>query len=671
MALTALSDVERPLALFAQGLTNRIPVFHRVEKNRAIVASSHYELFLPEFFDFFDEATANRDMYRWVVLQQLAFRRFDTLSFSIENARARIPFLAAQSLPIAHRAPDLELFYKHFEHPDLASYLFYILEETRVAEMMVAEFPGAMRLRKRFQDYRLATTPIPQQSPYDQIVSLELGLQSNDLLFDANRELIAPIFAPNADVYASAQATVDCYQAFCSAIPTENLNEPEESLEGTLALPVLQRVARLEDWQQDLNELDAELLAFAFDDDHADAQQSTSEDAVDGSIREASVDLKQERDQLQRRIDMERSALTNYDVNTNVEGQRFRYDEWNYLQQSWLKAWCSVFEIRDDHGPQESATELIKRIQSLVPAVRKRFEQVKPVGMRRVPRSIDGDELDLNALVEARADRHAGITPTERVYSRVEKKQRDVSACLLVDLSASTDDPIVTDEPEHLPEDSEDPFDDPYLHGAIDFDPEQTETETPRKIIDVLKESVLLLSTALENLGDLYSVYGFSGYGRECVELHIAKEFNESLNRPAIDAIAAMKPLRSTRMGPAIRHATHKLLATGSALKVLLVISDGFPQDCDYGPDRSSHEYGIQDTAKAIQEAHDKAVQVFCVTVDVSGHDYLRRMCRDDQYWVIEEIEGSTGRIAVCIPSIDFIKKDARAFITCVLQRMS
>ena len=95
--------------------------------------------------------------------------------------------------------------------------------------------------------------------------------------------------------------------------------------------------------------------------------------------------------------------------------------------------------------------------------------------------------------------------------------------------------------------------------------------------------------------------------------------------------------MRSTRMGPAIRHAAWHLNQTGTAMKVLLVISDGFPQDHDYGPDRSSHEYGIQDTAKALQETHLEGIQSFCVTVDKSGHDYLRKMCPQSRYLVIEE----------------------------------
>ena len=405
----------------------------------------------------------------------------------------------------------------------------------------------------------------------------------------------------------------------------------------SLDLSVLQRAARLEEWEQDVRDLDAALLAMTFD-EAIDAQQTVDE-AIDGSEREAVANLQRERDQKQRKVDMERSLLSSYDRKQIADSTRFRYDEWDYQENVWLKCWCSVFELREDHAKQESTPALLKRVKPLVPAVRKRFEQVKPIGLRRIPKSLDGDELDMNAIVDSRTDLRAGLSPSENIYIRTDYKIRDVAACLLVDLSASTDDPITKPDPVLMPEDTEDPFDDPYLHGAIDFDPEQLEAEPPRKIIDVQKESVLLLATALETLGDLYSIYGFSGYGRERVEFHIAKDFNEALNARTINSVAAMSPLRSTRMGPAIRHATHKLLGTGGSLKVLLVISDGFPQDCDYGPDRGDHEYGIQDTAKALQEARDKGIQPFCITVDVSGHDYLRRMCRDDQYWVIEEIE--------------------------------
>ena len=100
-----------------------------------------------------------------------------------------------------------------------------------------------------------------------------------------------------------------------------------------------------------------------------------------------------------------------------------------------------------------------------------------------------------------------------------------------------------------------------------------------------------------------------------------------------------MAPKGSTRMGPAIRHATQKLMNTGSAMKVLMVISDGFPQDCDYGPVRGNHNYGVEDTAKALQECQQKGIETFCMTVDKSGHDYLKRKCPDERYMIIEEME--------------------------------
>ena len=158
-----------------------------------------------------------------------------------------------------------------------------------------------------------------------------------------------------------------------------------------------------------------------------------------------------------------------------------------------------------------------------------------------------------------------------------------------------------------------------------------------RRIIDILRESVLLMATALEGLGDRYGVYGFSGYGRDCVEFYVAKEFDQPFDGEVLDAIAAMKPKRSTRMGPAVRHAAAKLDASGSAMKVLMIVSDGFPQDHDYGPDRGQHEYGVQDTARALIEAQGQGIETFCVTVDRSGNDYLRRMCPDHRYMVIDE----------------------------------
>jgi nitric oxide reductase NorD protein len=99
-------------------------------------------------------------------------------------------------------------------------------------------------------------------------------------------------------------------------------------------------------------------------------------------------------------------------------------------------------------------------------------------------------------------------------------------------------------------------------------------------------------------------------------------------------------------MGPAIRHAVARLRGQPTRLKLLVMISDGYPQDRDYGPDRDDDEYGIQDTAQALREAQQAGVLSFCITVDPAGHDYLRRMCPDDRYLVIDEVAALPRELA-------------------------
>lgn len=636
--MTTLSEVERGLALFTQGITDRIPVIRSAEStSQTITNSGSYELVLPIEIRHFDKPELNRDVYYWLALQQIAFRYFDTLSFKIDMARQRIPHLGEGKTPSSSRATDLELFYHHFPLPDIAQHLFFSLEQARVGHLITLEFPGSLKLR----DLHRSCSPLGPQScrqpSFPALDHLEAALQTPSLMNADERQLVDGLFSESSDVYTSAKATVRCYQAFFSQAITPDHDLFEDSQQGEVSLPGLQRVARLEEWETELSDLDAELQALAFSEDQSSASLAEDDEGIEGSIRESVLAIQSKRDQMKRRVDMEKSLLTNFASSSNLERPHFRYDEWDYLNGSWLRRWCSVFEIQPQSVETESTNQLLQDTKPLVHQVRKQFEQLRPLGLQSTKGFLNGEQIDFDAVIKMRLDRRAGVPANYRIYKRLSKKQRDISACFLVDLSASTDDPVKKDESKHLPEDDADPFDDPYLHGAIDFDPDQTETQSPRKIIDIQKESVLLLGTALDELGDMYAIYGFSGYGRECVEIHVAKDFRNSLDFRALNAIAAMKPLRSTRMGPAIRHATSKLLATGTSLKLLMVISDGFPQDCDYGPDRSDHEYGIQDTAKAIQEAKEKGVRVFCITVDLSGHDYLKRMCQPDQYLVIEE----------------------------------
>ena len=594
-------------------------------------------VYLPEQIEHFSDEGLNGALYRLATLDELGFREFGTYRFDIETARRRVPWLAANpsATPLL-RHSDLTVFFHSFARPSIARALFRVIEAARVRTAVSRRYPGTRRYRRSLANHLADrwTEPITEFSELDTLGAALLGVDVESRLFP----LAADVLTPIADVYTSAAATVACYEAL--GIGQDPEGETAERTKET-TMEWLQREARLDDWDEELADKDAQIAALEFAElAAAEETRVANSSGQDGDTREVGAGLVAERDQLKRRIDMERSSVRRALGDGHDRAASFRYDEWDYHTSTYLRGWCRLYEERLDADHGSGAQALLDAVRPHLRAARRQFEQVRPTGYQRVKKTPDGDELDLDAIVQTRADVRTGASPDERVYSRRERLRRDVGAALLVDLSASTDD-VVPEQREHPSDRTRNAQDirDPYFDDddEYDFAARMAEEAAKRRIIDILRESVLLLGTALESLGDRYGIYGFSGYGRDCVEFYVAKEFDDPLDDRALDAIAAMKPKRSTRMGPAIRHACTKLDGSGAALKVLMIVSDGFPQDHDYGPNRGQHEYGVQDAARALVEAEARGVETFCVTVDRSGHDYLRRMCPADRYLVIEE----------------------------------
>ena len=136
----------------------------------------------------------------------------------------------------------------------------------------------------------------------------------------------------------------------------------------------------------------------------------------------------------------------------------------------------------------------------------------------------------------------------------------------------------------------------------------------------------------------MYGIYGFSGYGRENVEFYVIKDINEALNDKVTQRIDKISPMHATRMGPAIRHVTAKLDRLDARTKLLFLISDGRPQDRGYSREGVEKEYAVHDTRMALIEARRKEITPFCLTVDKQGHDYLKTMCQDMGYEVLDDI---------------------------------
>ena len=319
-----------------------------------------------------------------------------------------------------------------------------------------------------------------------------------------------------------------------------------------------------------------------------------------------------------------------------LEPKTFVYDEWDFRANDYKPRWCIVKEKILDEGDQNFYNDSLRNYASLVTHIKRQFELIMPETWRKTYRLIDGEDIDLNAALEAWADLRMNVPPDEKIYWRRNRVQRDVSVVFLLDMSASTAEAI--DEGRHSVDDRDAP-DDPVEYMVwLRRRREGLVRRHYKRIIDLERESCTLLIQALESIGDTYGIYGFSGYGRENVEFYVIKDIEEQFNDKIKRRIDKVTPLHATRMGSAIRHAITKLENQDSATKILFLISDGRPQDRGYSREGVEKEYAVHDTHQALLEAKRKDITPFCLTVDKAGHDYLKTMCGDLNYEVLDDI---------------------------------
>jgi len=295
---------------------------------------------------------------------------------------------------------------------------------------------------------------------------------------------------------------------------------------------------------------------------------------------------------------------------TKAEGP-FYYDEWDYLARGYRRKWCRLSELPLEPVESERVDGISDAYRDLILRVRKQFQRIRPDMLEIVRRVEWGDDIDLPAMVQAMVDQRTGAAPSDKIFSRREKKARRVATLFLLDMSASTS--------ENVPVAGEN-------------------TCEEKRIIDIEIEGLVVLMEALQALSHQYGIFGFSGYGREQVDFYRIKDFSDVYSEELKQRICGIEPKQGTRMGPVIRHAAGKLKAVETDQRILLLLSDGYPQDHDYGEDRRSNEYGLHDTMMALLEARKEGINPFCITVDQSGNDYLRKMCDPSSYLVLRDI---------------------------------
>ena len=280
--------------------------------------------------------------------------------------------------------------------------------------------------------------------------------------------------------------------------------------------------------------------------------------------------------------------------------QAYVYPEWDGGIQDYRLKWCRVVERPGEEGGQDFAQRVLEQHAPAIRVLRRYFETMRPTGLRRVHGYDHGEHVDLDAAIRHVAERRAGIDPSDRIYDRRDKRERQVAVAFLVDMSGSTGRQLESGQ---------------------------------RRVIDVEKEGLIVLIEALEAIGDQYALYGFSGQGRHQVDFMVLKDFSDTRRYQIGQRIAAMTPLQQNRDGAAIRHAVRKLLRCPARHRLLVLLSDGRPLDGDYG-----EEYALEDTRMALREARQQGINPFCLTIDQQASGYLKRMYGDVQYLVVDDI---------------------------------
>ncbi|HET9985605.1 MAG TPA: hypothetical protein VFQ38_18530 [Longimicrobiales bacterium] len=276
------------------------------------------------------------------------------------------------------------------------------------------------------------------------------------------------------------------------------------------------------------------------------------------------------------------------------------YPEWDCREGAYHARGAVVRASTAPAGDGRWAERVLARNAAAVRRVRRDFERLRPrrVLLRRQP---DGPEVDVDAYVTAYADARAGGVLDHRLYRDARPLRRDAATLLLVDASASTDG---------------------WLAGD-------------RRIIDMEKEALLIVGEALAALGDPHAVLAFSGEGPARVELRTLKRFDEPAGPVVRRRVAALDADGYTRAGAAIRHATALLARQPSRHRLLLLVSDGRPNDVDAYAGR----YGVEDTRQAVVEARLQGIHAFCLTVDREAPRYAAHVFGPGGYALLQRPE--------------------------------
>jgi len=630
-----LDSIAQTLRLYVEGLTGRVviiaPLSSVPEQTRIGDGSTIY---LPSVVAEFETESENFRMFKVMAAHaagQVEFGTYSKSSPSLLAAMSQIrEMLSLEQPPVAPPTEDSDEhpgttarrrsrrrhpkkaplepevgfvdILSQFPNQDTAMKLFTTIENSRIDYLLRSHYRGI----RRDLDFVLAR--MAEARPHIQTLAVEM--LPFELLFQ---------------VAMCGGATQDAQQAYPSVIRemerivTEYTHRPDATVGDSLvATSLVYRMLVEQPSVSDRTTEDPDLPG-----------QKGQGSGVDDSIQDAEADSSHARPQVEvkedplsfwtstltQEISPDSELLSQFSQAESAEqdlekGDRsFYYDEWDRDLGDYRTRWCRIIERASSRGSRGFVEMVRSRYAGIISSIRYQFQLLRPENLRRIRGEIDGEDYDLQAVIDYALDKRATGAANDRLYTRKLRRERDVAVSFLLDMSSST-------------------------ARTISRFPNKPYTQPGQRIIDIEKEGLILMSEALEAVGDAYSMQGFTSEGRRNVKFYVIKDFAEHYSADVERRIGGITYQNNTRLGAAIRHAAWRLNAREARTKLLIVLSDGRPYDHDYGDSR----YAREDTRMALRQTRLLGITPFCITIDRESEDQLRDMYGEVGYTIIDEV---------------------------------
>ncbi len=321
------------------------------------------------------------------------------------------------------------------------------------------------------------------------------------------------------------------------------------------------------------------------------------------------LDMIDESDNPSAKQDSLLAALFNFRLNIGVSVEEsaddalgvYRYPEWDYKAQVERFSWARVLEKNPPEGDAGLVDDIIAEHKPLISKMRFMLDALQPTESLRQRKLEEGEDVDINAAIQAQCDIRMRVHPDPRIMMRTLRKERDIAVLVLLDLSRSTNESVQGQE---------------------------------QTILGLTQQACVLLADAIGKVGDPFAIHGFCSDSRHNVSYYVFKEFGQAYDRQAKARIAGMRGRLSTRMGAALRHATVHLAQQRKSRRLLIMLTDGEPSDVDV----RDRKYLRYDARRAVEDAVRAGIQVYCMTLDSGADRYVSTIFGTRNYLVVDHV---------------------------------